>query len=152
MCAACVCVCVCVVCIELPKFNFVYPRHFAPEWGENYAKSAANEWLKEATKDESTKHRNQSGWQVYLCVCFEQLTLLKKQQHSKKAKSKTKPPKIKITCEKSKQTLHTEHTTRTLTHAPICKLCTKLRECMCVCVVYWWHYFCCNPHRKCALW
>lgn len=51
------CMCVLyVVCIELPKFNFVYPRHFAREWGENYAKSAANERLKEATKDESTKH------------------------------------------------------------------------------------------------
>lgn len=74
---ACVCaVCVCVlyvVCIELPKFNFVYPRHFAREWGENYAKSVANERLKEATKDVSTKHmyicRYLSGRQVSVCVC-----------------------------------------------------------------------------------
>lgn len=93
----CVCVCYMLFALSCQSSTLFTPRHFAREWGENYAKSVANERLKEATKDGSTNNRYICMCVgkcvcdcVLVCMCEEQLTLPNKQQHSKKAKKQNK--------------------------------------------------------------
>lgn len=130
VCAVCssACVCVCVICCLhwATKVQLCLPRDTAREWGENYAKSVANERLKEATKDGSTNNRYICMCVgkcvcdcVLVCMCEEQLTLPNKQQHSKKAKkqNKTTQNQNKMWKNLNKHcTQSTTHETHTHTH------------------------------------